>query len=156
MLLRALTPTTGLPPFLAAALPPVSLMVMDSPPLPQHDSQRAQPSTLLLTADPSLLTSCVLLKPLRPTSGLFFPPHNFQNPLCSTLFVKGYLGRFLCVCVCVCVCMCVQPSRTLSIVLFLCKITLGGFWCVRVCVCVCVCACAHSHGTFQTSLYSIL
>ena len=23
----------------------------------------------------------------------------FQNPLYSTLFVKGYLGKFLCVCV---------------------------------------------------------
>ena len=81
-------------------------------------------------ADPSLLASCVLLKPLRLTSGLFLPPHNFQKPLCSTLFVKGYFGWFVCVYVCV------QHSKTLSIVLFLCKVTLSSFWCVCVCVCV--------------------
>ena len=59
------------------------------------------------------------------------------------------------VCVCMCVYVCVQHSKTLSIVLFLCKVTLGSFWCVCVCVCVCVCTrlvwavsvyvCAHVH-----------
>ena len=118
---------------------------------PAACSQCAQPSTLLLTADSSLLTSRVLLKPPRLTSGLFLPPHSFQNPLYSTLFVKGYLGRFLSVCVCVCVCMCVKPSRTLSIVLFLCKVTLGGF-----CVYMFVCMCVHVCATFQNPLYSTL
>ena len=68
------------------------------------------------------------------------------------------------VCVCMCVYVCVQHSKTLSIVLFLCKVTLSSFWCVCVCVCVykvslggfCVCVCTRSHGTFQNSLYSIL
>ena len=85
-------PTTGLPLFLTAALSPASLMVTAAPPLLQPESLGVQPSTLLLTADPSLLTFCVLLKPPRLTSGLFLPTLNFQNPLYSTLFVQGYLG----------------------------------------------------------------
>ena len=119
-------------------------MVTTTPPLPQPDSLGAQPFTLLLTADPSLLSSCVL-KPLRLTSGLFLPPDSFQKPLYRTLFVKDILGGF-CVCVFVCMFVCNLPEP--SIVLFLCKVTLGCFWCVCVCVCV--------HAIFQNLLYSTL
>ena len=46
---------------------------------------------------------------------------------------------------CVCVCLCVrthihvEPSRTLSIVHFWCKVTLDSF-----CLCVCVCMSVHA------------
>ena len=104
MLLGALTPTAGLPPFLAAALPPASSMVMAVPPLPQPDSPGTQHSTLLLTEDPSLLTSCVLLKPPRLTSGPFLPPHNLPEPSLQYSFCES-LPWVVSVCVCVCACM---------------------------------------------------
>ena len=122
MLLGALTPTTGLPPFLTAGHPPASLMVTAMPLLPQPDSLSVQLPTLLLMADPSFLTSCILLKLLRLASGLFLPSHNSQDPFHSTFFVKGYLGQFLSLCVSVCVYVCAQPSRILSRLLFLCKV----------------------------------
>ena len=145
MLLRALTQA-----FLHSSQQhlPVSSKVMNSPPLPQPDSPRAQPSTLLLTADPSLLTTCVLLKPWKLTSGLFLPPHNFQNPLYSTLFVKGYLGRILFVCVCACVCGCVHVRATFQNALYSTLFVqgyLGWFPFLFLCVCVCTCACMHCY-----------
>ena len=107
MLLGALTPTAGLPPFLAAALPPASSMVMAVPPLPQPNSPGTQHSTLLLTEDPSLLTSCVLLKPPRLTSGPFLPPHNLPEPSLQYSFCES-LPWVVSVCVCVHACTCVH------------------------------------------------